>query len=53
MQVQTFVMSKVLKDCKIISEVSKGKYETTIEDLVKKMELTLFSPEDMILKEGD
>lgn len=53
MQVQTYVMSNVLKDCKIITEVSKGKYETTIENLVQKMELTLFSPEDIILKEGD
>lgn len=46
-------MSRVLKENSVILGITKTKYDITVEYIVKKMDLILTSPEDVIIKEGD
>lgn len=46
-------MSRVLKENSVILGISKNKYDVTVEYIVKRMDLILTSPEDVIIKEGE
>jgi capsid protein len=53
LKVQVYVMTRVLKDNKVVQAVARNKLEATVEFMVSKMDLILSAPEDVLIKEGD
>lgn len=53
LKVQLYVMTRVLRDNKVVKAVAKDKLEATVEYMVERMTLILSAPEDVLIKEGD